>query len=154
MLLLGISWAWGKQTAWILQNGGKSNMNVPVSVPLGENWTFLLRRLISGSTHTLPCMCVSTKAKGKQQMCLDYWITQWDVPSNTESNYFVLHSGFKLREKKNHTSFILIWLLSVLKWKFKAWTFPSLSFTLWRKRLLTHPRGFCWSLMSATQNIH
>lgn len=91
-----------------------------------------MSRLISGIS-----VCVSKKAKGKQQMCFDYWITQRDVSSNMESNYFVLHSGFKLREK--NTSLVLIWLLSVLKWKFKVWTFPSLSFILWRKLLLTHP---------------
>lgn len=182
--LLGISWAWDKQAAWILQRGGKSNMNLPVSVPLGSKWTFLLLQVhsgadtcsfeataealidVSGVTPSPPgcgvsrrengssfdssfnpqvdfrqyphtSMCVSMKVKGKQQMCFDYWKTQWDVPSNMESNYFVLHSSFKLRDKT--TSFILIWLLSVLKWKFKVWTFTSFSFILWRKLLLTHP---------------
>jgi len=39
---MGVSQAWDKQVAWILQSVWKSNMNVPTSVPLGNRQAFLL----------------------------------------------------------------------------------------------------------------
>lgn len=39
---MGVSQAWDKQAAWILQSGWKSSTNVPTSVPLGNRQAFLL----------------------------------------------------------------------------------------------------------------